>query len=220
VQTTGEGFSSAEGIEAISRQAAAEKVGLERFRARTPKPNEREAATFTPVSDDHPIRQPWKAGVMQDWQIKALGSLGIERQLPDPEAKVVLAPDALTANRVYIERLDPAGEGDSGWYLGSADENAEAVDPAKLIAVRLADLLAARTDFTDLLGLPNSTLVILDAGGPAAIFDALGLDIWALALIKAAEPPPADAAQGAEPAAGTQPAEPAAPQQHQPVAAK
>ena len=129
---------------------------------------------------------------MQDWQTKALASLGIERQLPDPEAKVVLGPDVWNCNRVYLERSIRLGEGDSGWYLGSADENAEAVDPAKLIAVRLADLIAARADFTDLLGLPSSTLVILDAGGPAAIFDALGLDIWALALIKAAEPPPVD----------------------------
>jgi hypothetical protein len=115
--------------------------------------------------------------------------LGIDHNLPDPDANVVLHPDVWTANRVYLERLEPTSEQDSGWFIGSADETADKIEPEKLIAVRLGDLIASRADFVDLLGLPTSTLIILDAGGPNAIFDALGLDIWALALIKAAEPP-------------------------------
>jgi len=188
MQTAGQGISLGEGAEEISRAAASEKVGLERFRARTPTPDQREAAPFTPVAADHPMHQPWKVGIMQEWQTKALAGLAIDRNLPDPDARVVLSPDIWACNRVYLERLEPATEQDSGWYIGSADDNAEAVDPAKLIAIRVGDLIASRADFADLLGLPASTLIILDAGGPAATFDALGLDIWALALIKAAEP--------------------------------
>jgi hypothetical protein len=54
----------------------------------------------------------------------------------------------------------------------------------------MGDIIDSRADFKELLGLPPSTLIVLDAGGPTAMFDQLGLDIWALALIKAAEPPP------------------------------
>ncbi len=191
VQTTGEGISLGDGVESISQAAAAEKVGLERFRSRTPKPDQRQAAVFTPINPDHPLHQPWKIGITQDWQAKALASLGIEKNLPDPDTRIVLEPEVWTASRVYLERLEPTGEADSGWFIGSAVDNAAAIDPEKLIAVRLGDIVESRADLTDFLALPTVTLVIMDAGGPAAIFDALGLDIWALALIKAAEPPPA-----------------------------
>jgi hypothetical protein len=189
VQTTGEGISLGDGAESISRAAASEKVGLERFRSGTPTPDQRNAAAFVQTAADHPMHQPWKVGLMQDWQNKALASLSIERQLPDPDLRVILSPGVWECSRVYLERMEPASEQDSGWYIGPADDNAQPVAPEKLLAVRIGDLIAARRDFLDLLALPTSSLVILDAGGPNAIFDALGLDIWALALIKADEPP-------------------------------
>jgi hypothetical protein len=199
VQTTGEGISLGDGAETISRAALAEKVGLERFRSRTPTPQQRQAAVFTEISPDHPLHQPWKAGVTQDWQSKALATLSIDRQLPDLESRVVLYPQVWGANRIYLERLEPGADLDSGWYIGSGDDGADAVDESKLIAVRLADLLSARKDFADLLGMPASTLVILDAGGPAAIFDGLGLDIWSLALTNAGEPASGDSATADKP---------------------
>jgi hypothetical protein len=199
VQTAGQGITIDAGIETIAREAAAEKVGLERFRSRTPKPDQRQAAALTPIAPDHPLHQPWKVGITQDWQAKALAGLSIERNLPDPDTRIVIEPEVWSASRVYLERLEPFAEADSGWFIGSADDNAAALDPAKLLAVRLGDIVAARPDFSDFLALPQSTLVILDAGGPAAIFDALGLDIWALALLKAAEPPES-AEQSANPA--------------------
>jgi hypothetical protein len=189
VQTTGQGISMDAGVETIAREAAAEKVGLERFRSRTPKHEDRQAAALTPVAADHPLHQPWKIAITQEWQARALASLSIEKNLPDPDTRIVLEPAVWAATRVYLERLEPTGEVDSGWFIGSAEENAAPIDPEKLIAVRLGDVVAARADFADFLALPVSTLVIMDAGGPAAIFDSLGLDIWALALIKAAELP-------------------------------
>jgi hypothetical protein len=190
LQTAGEGISLGDSAESISRAAASEKVGLERMRDRTPKPADREAATYTLVAPDHPMRSPWKVGVMENWQKQALGGLSIEHQLPDLESRVVLHPSVWEKPQVYLERLDPASEQDSGWYIGPAEDNAPSGDPPVYIAVRLADVIASRPDFGDLLSMPNGSLIILNAGGPAAIFDQLGLDIWALALIKAAEPPP------------------------------
>jgi hypothetical protein len=194
VQTTGEVVNFSDSAEQISRAASSEKVGLERLRDQTPKPDQREAAAFTLVGPDHPIHQPWKAGVMQDWQIKVLAGLGIERVLPDPDMRVVLHPEVWTHGKIYLERMESASEQDSGWYIGPATDTPAQGDPPAYIAVRLGDIVQARKDFTELLGLPVSTLIVLDAGGPAAMFDQLGLDIWALALIKAAEPAP-DAAK-------------------------
>jgi hypothetical protein len=189
LQTAGEGISLGDSAESISRAAASEKVGLERMRDRTPKPADREAAVQTLITPDHPILSPWKLGVMQDWQKQALGGLSIDRQLPDLEARVVLYPGVWEKQRVYLERLDPANDADSGWYIGPAEDNAPSGEPPASIAVRLADIIAARPDFGDLLSLPNGSLIVVDSGGPSAIFDQLGLDIWSLALIQAAQPP-------------------------------
>jgi hypothetical protein len=188
LQSTGEGINLGGSVEQISRAAGSEKVGLERLRDQTPKPDQRLNATFTVVGPDHPMHQPWKAGVMQDWQLKMLAGLGIDRALPDPDTRVVLHPEVWTSSKIYLERLDPTSEQDSGWYIGPALDALPQGDPPAYIAVRLGDIIQARADFTELLGLPGSTLIVLDAGGPAAMFDQMGLDIWALAMIKAAEP--------------------------------
>jgi hypothetical protein len=201
VQSTGQGINLGNSTEQISRAAGSEKVGWERLRDQTPKPDRRESATFTLIGADHPIHQPWKAGVMQEWQVKTLAGLGIERVLPDPDARVVLHPDVWTNGKIYLERMEPTGEADSGWYIGPATDNPTPGDPPAYISVRLGDVIQARPDFKELLGLPPTTLVVLDTGGPIAMFDQLGLDIWALALIKAAEPAPA--AETPEPAAAT-----------------
>jgi len=194
VQTTGEGLNLGDSIEQISRAAGSEKVGLERLRDQTPKSDQREAAAFTLVGPDHPIHQPWKAGVMQDWQLKVLAGLGIDRVLPDPDVRVVLHPDVWFNAKIYLERMEPTNEQDSGWYVGPAKDTPAQGDPPAYIAVRLGDVIQSRPDFAELLGMPASTLIVLDAGGPTAMFDQLGLDIWALALIKAAEPAPQEPA--------------------------
>jgi hypothetical protein len=208
LQTAGQGIDLSGSVESISKAAASAKVGLERYRERTPTPEQRLAAVLTLVGPDHPMREPWKTGAMQDWQKKALDGLSLERQLPDPDLRVVLSPDVWQSPRIYLERLEAASDQDSGWYIGPAgEENPPATDAPELIAVRLGDVIASRPDFADLLNLPTGSLVIVDGGGPAAIFDQLGLDIWALALIKAAEP--AEAAteapsESAAPAAETE----------------
>jgi hypothetical protein len=188
IQTTGEGIAPA-AAEAMSRGSAEVKVGLERYRARTPTPEQRMAAPQIPVAPDHAMQQPWGVGVIADWQLKALGGLSFDRQIPDPDHRIVVHPDVWQKPGVYLERLEPTTDSDSGWYLGPATD--APITPGEEIAYeayRLGDVIAARPDLADLLALPTASLIVLDAGGPTAIFDQLGLDIWALALIKAAEP--------------------------------
>jgi hypothetical protein len=194
IQTAGQGISLGDSSETIARAAASEKVGLQRLRDRTPSGQARQDAPFTLLGADHvadhPMRQVWKIGVMQEWQKKALEGLSIDRQLPDPDARVVLAEGVWQSSRIYLERLEPTGDADSGWYLGTAEETAGST-AASYIAVRLGDVVQSRPDLNDFFSLPTGSLIVLDSGGPAAIFDQLGLDIWSLALIKAGEPAPA-----------------------------
>jgi hypothetical protein len=189
VQTAGEGISLGDSAEAISRAAASTRVGLDKYRDQTPKPERRSMAQLTPIPANHAIHQPWGVAPMEDWQLKAIAGLGIEPSHPDPDQRIILAPGVWSAKRIYLERLEPFAETDSGWFIGPAGETPLAED-AELIAVRAGDLVAARKDWIELLGKPTGTLIVLDAGGPAAIFDALGLDIWSIALIKAEEPKP------------------------------
>jgi hypothetical protein len=205
VQTAGEGISLGGSAEQIARAGASARVGLDKFRDQTPKPERRSAAPLAAVDADHPIRQPWGVSPLQDWQLKAIAGLGIEPQHPDPDTRIVIAPGVWTAPRVYLERLEPINDSDSGWYIGPAGETPLAED-AELIAVRAGDLVAARPDWVELLQKPTGTLIVLDAGGPAAMFDPLGLDVWSIALIKAEEPP-AEAAPAAGEADEPAPAE-------------
>ncbi len=213
IQTTGQGIALGSSESEIGRASAAAKVGLERFRDRTPTPEQRAAAVLTQPGPDHAMRQPWGVGVIADWQLKALAGLSIDRQIPDPDHRIVVHPEVWQKANAYLERLEPTSDTDSGWYFGPAtDAPATPGEEIAYQALRVGDLIAVRPDAADLLALPMASLVILDAGGPTAIFDQLGLDIWSLALINAGvaetatETPAEASADNTAPAPDAQPA--------------
>ncbi len=75
-------------------------------------------------------------------------------------------------------------------------------------AMRIGNVIAARPDLADFLSMPAGTVAVLDAGGPTAVYDDVGLDVWAIALIQAAEPAADDgptAGDGAAPADASTP---------------
>jgi hypothetical protein len=202
LQTTGKGLDLKASVEsmALAASSGGPKSTLEKLRARTPTPEQRQAAPFVTPAADHGVNQPWGAAEVVDWQLRALAGLTIERSVPDPDHRIVAHPDVWQQPKIYLERLDPTGEDDSGWYLGPAGD----AEPAPGVAVayqamRIGDVIAARKDLADFLALPTLTLAILDTGGPSAIYDGLGLDVWAIALIKADDDgaPPADAPEPA-----------------------
>ena len=194
VQTTGKGLDLAAAAQSMAQAVASmsPKTALEKLRLRTPKPELRQAAPFVTPGPGHSVNQPWNVGVVADWQLKALAGLATDRSLPDPDARVVAHPGVWQQSKIYFERLDPTGDDDSGWYVGpAADDFPESAAGTEVAyeAMRLGNVLAARKDLTDFLALPVGTLAVLDTGGPTAVFDVMGLDIWAIALIKADEPP-------------------------------
>jgi hypothetical protein len=194
IQTTGRGLDLAKAIEAMGAGNAGTgpKSLVDRLRARTPTPEQRQVAVFVSPDAGHGLNQPWGVGTVADWQLKALGALSIERSLPEPDHRLVVHPGVWQLPKIYLERRPPTNDGDSGWYIGPAGE-ADPAPPAPdapAVAyemVRVGDVLAVRPDLAALLSLPTEVLAILDPGGPTNVYDAVGVDIWAIALIQAGD---------------------------------
>ncbi len=203
IQTTGKGL---ELIKAAASMGGGSAGGgprtlLERLRDRTPTPEQRQAAAFVTPGADDGVNQPWQVGVVADWQRAALGALNVQRSLPEPDQRVVFHPGVWQQPKVYLDRREATGDDDSGWYVGPAADADPAPDapPVAYEAMRLGNVIAARPDLVDFLSMPVGTLAILDAGGPTAVYDAVGVDVWAIALIQAGDDAPAEpAAEAAE----------------------
>ena len=195
IQTTGKGLDLVKSVESMmaGNGSSGPKSTLDKLRGRSPTVEQRLAAAFVSPGADHAVNQPWGVGTVADWQLKALAGLSIDRQLPEPDHRLVAHPGVWQQPKLYLHRLDPTGEDDTGWYVGPAGDAEPAADVV-YEAMRVGAVLAARPDLTDLLSLPPGTLAVLDAGGPTAVYDAVGVDIWSIALIQAAEPPAPDAA--------------------------
>ncbi len=204
IQTTGKGLDLAKVAESMLSGLASSgpKSTLDKLRDRVPTAEQRLAAIFVSPGPDHAVNQPWGVGVVADWQLKALAGLGVAPAVPDPDHRIVAHPDVWQQPKLFLARLDSTGDDDTGWYVGPAGDADPPAPEAGVPyqAMRVGDVIAARRDLADFLSLPTGTLAILDAGGPTAVYDALGLDIWSIALIKAGDetPPDADAAPDAE----------------------
>jgi hypothetical protein len=181
VQTEGAGLGLGEAAESIAKAAGPRRVGYERLRELTPTPEQRAQTPPKALTADDALFKPWMSGVIEKWQHEALAKLSIERLPLDPEEKVIIAHNCWQQPRIYLQRLEAAFEGDSGWFVGSPEEGELAHEA--LDAIRLGDVIAAREDLVDILALPVGFLILLDAGGVAAILDAAGLDVWAVALM-------------------------------------
>jgi hypothetical protein len=152
------------------------------LRSRTPDGPAREKVSSGPASAQ------FRAARLGTAELEALLAVSSERDLADPQAKVIVAKDIGTGSRIYMQRLDIAFPGDSGWYIGRADDApAEAGG-----AMTVSDLFTARADLTDILTLPKGFLAVLDGGGLAAVLGPRDEELWKPAQ-PASETPAADA---------------------------
>jgi hypothetical protein len=198
IQTEGAGLGLAEAAESIAKAAGSRRVGYDRLRDLTPTAEQRAAALPKALAADDPFFKPWAPGVTERWQREALAKLAIERAPGplDPEQKVIIARNCWQQPRVYLERREPAFDSDSGWFIGSPEEGASAIN--EYDSIRLGDVVAAREDFSELLSLPVGFLVVFDSGGIAAMLDAAGLDVWAVALMTRNDEEQSDAGTAAQ----------------------
>ncbi len=130
------------------------------LRRRAPGPATR--AVLAPASPDFvareaPIDGP-PAGLFP--------TLGLSPEAVEPTDKVIVESDALDAAMIVLERTREPVPGDSGWFIGSALPNAS---PGTMAAVTVADLLAHRPGFVELLGLRRGYLVVVVGTGGRAI---------------------------------------------------
>ena len=149
---------------------------FEILRAQTPKSADRAAIPIGDVELDWPITADADA-----WQ-DALAELGVPQEPVDDDAKVIFARSVCQSARIYLERVEPAGENDSGWYIGIAGDT----PITDFDAVRVADLLTARPDLDALLRLPVGYLAVLARTSLMAVVDPQGARRWPTA------PPPGD----------------------------
>ena len=103
---------------------------------------------------------------------------GCAQEACAPQDKVLLHLDMAPTQGIYLER-GPADQGDSGWTIGSTDQNTQ----GDYAAVSLADLMDACPLLQGLLALPQGYVVLLDqAEQTQALADAQDKLIWSTKL--------------------------------------
>jgi hypothetical protein len=130
------------------------------------------------VRDEVAIGAGWSDSIAIDLFGKAspdgIPSVDAERLLIQRADKVVLVRPKGKPKRVYIERSSPS-DGDSGWYVGVADDQ----ESVELVATQAANLLETCPWLTDILSLPVGYLVLLSSqAGPQAVLDQDDNVIW------------------------------------------
>jgi hypothetical protein len=132
---------------------------------------------------------PAAAEVPREWKAAILTETGVERmpiefKHPASTERVIIARDAPLGEEIFLERVDGAVPGDSGWYIGNLIDK-----ETKAEAVTVADLLAVRPDFAPFLSLPPGWLLVIEKPGVKALLNDKNDNIW---------PQPEQAAEPAE----------------------
>jgi hypothetical protein len=153
-------------------RAAPVSVGVEdaaALRKRTPDPDIRDAAL------DSDAQAAWLAAfaIEVDCQV-AIGEIEDGRATYLPRDRVVLACGRYAPGRIYLERIASPAPQDSGWFVGFAD-NTEIGSYASL---RVADVLAVRPDWEELLTLPTGSLVVCNEDRTCGVWDAENRVLW------------------------------------------
>ena len=148
---------------------------LQKLRAGTPGVADRAGAAIEPID-----LTKGSAERISDEDRAMLKSLAPADAAPVAEgATMVASTAAVGKSRVYLQRLTPVKEGDSGWYLAPAEVGANPFN----VTVPVSDALRARPDWMELLTLPTGSLVVVDGGVVAAVLTLDGVDRWAEATM-------------------------------------
>lgn len=139
-----------------------------RMIAQIPSPEVRSSA---PLSTEILLPMPV---ISADQQVPAMLPV-TRRNTPDPDRCIYVSLGIDKAARVFVhhhhERSFPE---DSGWSIAPA----QVTEGLQWQAIRAGDLLAARPDLTDLLGLPPGFSVIIDSTGISDVIDAHKQPAW------------------------------------------
>lgn len=168
-----EDFGRPEELASVAREAppppdvAAE--AYQKYRAQTPS---------QAVRNNAPIAAPqfhgWTPDVAGRAVPEVLADLDLAAAPVATDDKIVVAHGTWQQRRIYLERVESPTAGDSGWYVGFADDT----EATGYDAVRVADFLAGRPDLEAALGLPVGCLLVLDGASVEAVLDPQGELVW------------------------------------------
>jgi hypothetical protein len=154
-------------------EASREPIGaldIAALRNNVPPPDVRAATPAADIRDEK-----WSLPPISMESRKAVVELVQPHVSVSRDDTVIIAKGAWSAPRIYLERRPPAGDKDSGWYIGPTRVGGIVA----LSRVPVRDLLEVRPDFHELLGLPESYLVVLDDQGIHSLFTPVGDNLWA-----------------------------------------
>lgn len=121
-----------------------------------------------------PIPHPLAGRIVSQADRDGIASLNLTRTAPSPGSRLIFAAGCETASDLYLERSEPAGPEDSGWYAGPVEG-----DPPDLFrAVHIGELLAQGPQWAPILDLPVGTLVVLRADTVEALLDDRDTILW------------------------------------------
>ena len=86
----------------------------------------------------------WSDGMITDEERSLFSKIATDRKPPKPEDKLIIEDKAWESSRIYLERVT-GEEGDSGWFIGRADD----APAGPNLSSTVADLLQSRQDLLD-----------------------------------------------------------------------
>ncbi|MCE5170384.1 hypothetical protein LQV63_13795 [Paenibacillus profundus] len=104
-----------------------------------------------------------------------LQRLQLEGEAACFQDKIIAAKGVMDTERVYLERTQNGGDGDSGWYIGPVDG---AVKDEDLEAYYIYQLLHLRPSLLQVLALPRGYMAVYDGDEIEAVLDAEDVNVW------------------------------------------
>ncbi len=150
------------------------------LRSRTPSQAIRDATTLVRLDQvPRPQRELRSSAEARGTVRVVVTELGAAHAPVGREDRIVMASGAAECERVYLERVAGAPAGDSGWYLGPAND----VEVGSYFATRAENLLNERPELGPILELPAGYLVVLDGPLVAAVLDPADRLVWRAAAM-------------------------------------
>jgi hypothetical protein len=110
-------------------------------------------------------------------QVRLLAEVGAEGEDAWFDQLLFAAPAARAERELFLRRVSPVAEGDSGWLLGSLRDPEALADASALEPVPIAQLVASRGSLLCALALPRDYVAIFVGDAVEQVLDADGNEL-------------------------------------------
>ncbi len=111
--------------------------------------------------------------VVQNMQVDTNVRANVKKPEPTLYSDTILVlKEAINADDVYLNRAEPAKDGDSGWYFGLLnDEKEDQHEHDELVALKTSDLMKFRPEALRVLQMPVGTVAVFHKNTMTALVD-------------------------------------------------